>query len=101
MSGHSAFLNIATGGGKSLAFQVPALCLPGITLVISPLLALIQDHIHKLSTLGIEAFSLTSLTSASAQQQILQDLKSPSPKTKILYFTPERAVKNQTVILFS
>ena len=80
-----------TGAGKSLCYQLPALLSPGTTLVLSPLLALIEDQVLQLKAKGIKAEALNSKTSASDRKLILADLKSNQPTIKLLYITPELA----------
>jgi len=77
-----------TGGGKSLCYQVPALILPGITMVISPLIALMKDQVDALNTLGVPA---TYISSTLTQKEIRERLINASRGDyKILYVAPER-----------
>ncbi|XP_039979517.1 ATP-dependent DNA helicase Q5 isoform X2 [Xiphias gladius] len=83
------FVCMPTGAGKSLCYQLPAVLAEGITLVISPLIALIQDQVHHLKELNIPACSINSKLPAGERRLILTDLESSSPKLKLLYITPE------------
>jgi len=88
MDGHSAAAVFPTGGGKSLCYQLPALLLPGITLVVSPLIALMKDQIDALIAKGIHAQRLDSSLSAEDYRQVITQLR--EGKLKILYVAPER-----------
>ncbi|XP_072225648.1 ATP-dependent DNA helicase Q5 [Leuresthes tenuis] len=83
------FVCMPTGAGKSLCYQLPAVLAEGITLVISPLIALIQDQVVRLKELNIPACSINSKIPAGERRLILADLGSSSPKLKLLYITPE------------
>eukprot|EP00731_Ephydatia_muelleri_P030683 Em0022g197a len=86
------FISMPTGGGKSLCYQLPAVLLDGVTLVLSPLLALIDNQIEQLHSRGINAEALNSKTPASERKKILSSLKSAQPTMiKLLYITPELA----------
>lgn len=77
-----------TGGGKSLIFQLAALNLEGVTLVISPLKALMNEQINELQERGIKAIAIHSDIPFEKQRKILRDLKSTKPK--LIYVSPER-----------
>uniref|UniRef100_A0AAY4APP7 ATP-dependent DNA helicase n=1 Tax=Denticeps clupeoides TaxID=299321 RepID=A0AAY4APP7_9TELE len=89
------FVCMPTGAGKSLCYQLPAMLSSGITLVISPLIALIQDQVEHLRALNIPARSINSKLPLGERRQILADLHSERPKLKLLYITPEM-VASQT-----
>ena len=81
-----------TGGGKSICYQLPAMLLPGITIVVSPLIALMKDQVDALLANGINAAFLNSSQSSSEQSQITQDAL--NGRIKILYIAPERIPAN-------
>lgn len=79
---------LTTGGGKSLCFQVPALCVNGTTLVISPIISLMKDQVDRLRSLGVKAGYLTSNMSPEETSKELSNLS--SDKYKLFYVSPER-----------
>ncbi|CAI9103814.1 OLC1v1002376C1 [Oldenlandia corymbosa var. corymbosa] len=98
MSGHDAFVLMPTGGGKSLTYQLPALVCPGITLVICPLVSLIQDQIMHLLQANIPAAYLSASIEWSEQQDILRELSTDYCKYKLLYVTPEKVAKSDLLL---
>ncbi|CAI0439398.1 unnamed protein product [Linum tenue] len=99
MSGYDVFVLMPTGGGKSLTYQLPALICPGITLVISPLVSLIQDQImHLLQQANIPAAYLSANMDWSEQQEILRELCSDYCRYKLLYVTPEKVAKSDALL---
>ncbi|KAL7157320.1 hypothetical protein ABFS83_02G070000 [Erythranthe nasuta] len=98
MSGHDVFVLMPTGGGKSLTYQLPALVCPGITLVISPLVSLIQDQIMHLLQANIPAAYLSANMEWSEQQEIFRELSSDYCKYKLLYVTPEKVAKSDVLL---
>jgi ATP-dependent DNA helicase RecQ len=81
------FALMPTGGGKSLCYQIPALIFDGLTIVISPLIALMKDQVDALRVNGIEAAFLNSTQTSQEQDQILQKIN--SKELKLLYLAPE------------
>jgi RecQ family ATP-dependent DNA helicase len=89
IEGHDVFLQAATSFGKSLCFQLPASVATGITVVVSPLLALMTNQINAARALGIPTESISSNTPQSERNRIVSDLKCGHPETRLLYVTPE------------
>lgn len=87
LSGKDALAIMPTGGGKSICFQLPALILPGITIVISPLIALMKDQVDSLKSNGIPACYINSSQSSEEQDFHIQNLK--DKKVKLVYVAPE------------
>ena len=87
-TGRDAFGVMPTGGGKSLCYQIPALMLPGITLVISPLISLMQDQVLALKTAGIPAAYLNSSLTPEQLRAVYRNLR--RGMYKIVYVAPER-----------
>ena len=88
LSGRDALAIMPTGAGKSLCYQIPALLLPGLTLVISPLISLMQDQVKGLSAAGIPA---AYINSALTENQIAKALQLAAQGSyKIIYVAPER-----------
>jgi ATP-dependent DNA helicase RecQ len=90
LSGKDAVVLMPTGGGKSLCYQVPALCLSGVTIVVSPLIALMKDQVDALLLSGVKAAFLNSTQSSGEQSFILNQLR--RNELKLLYVAPERLV---------
>jgi ATP-dependent DNA helicase RecQ len=88
LKGQSAIVIMPTGGGKSLCYQLPALVLPGITIVISPLIALMKDQVDRLNTLGIAATFINSSLSEAETARRLTALH--ANQYKLVYIAPER-----------
>ncbi|MCF6311385.1 MAG: RecQ family ATP-dependent DNA helicase [Verrucomicrobiales bacterium] len=88
LDGNSAAAIFPTGSGKSLCYQLPALCFDGLTLVVSPLIALMKDQIDALRALNIAAARLDSSLEEDERRQVLDDMR--SGRLKLLYIAPER-----------
>jgi len=88
VAGNDCFVLMPTGGGKSLCYQLPALKFKGMTLVISPLIALMKDQVDALRTCGINAEFINSSLNPGQIEEILTQIK--DGKVKILYVAPER-----------
>ena len=90
-SGGDALVLMPTGGGKSLCFQVPALLRDGLAVVVSPLIALMDDQVATLEELGVAAAALNSTLNAEQQRELANRIK--RGEVKMLYLAPERLVQ--------
>ncbi|GAA4927701.1 DNA helicase RecQ [Mucilaginibacter defluvii] len=88
LSGHDVMALMPTGGGKSLCYQLPAVLMPGLTVVVSPLIALMKDQVDSLNVNGIPAAFFNSSQTPDEQRDIITRLK--SNQIKLLYLAPER-----------
>ena len=99
VAGRDALVLMPTGGGKSLCYQLPALMREGAGLVVSPLIALMQDQVRALHELGIEAAFLNSTLSHEEQSDVIRRLR--SGEIQLLYVAPERLVQSRTRALLA
>ncbi len=108
LAGNDSLVLMPTGGGKSLCFQVPALMLPGLTVVVSPLISLMKDQVDSLLMNGIPAVCLNSTQSQEEQHDVFNQIY--HGQTKLLYISPERLqlgsfmfeyLKKMTISLFA
>ena len=88
LAGRNTLAIMPTGGGKSLCFQLPALCRDGVTVVISPLIALMRDQVRGLREAGVEAGALTSGNTEEETEAVWEGLD--AGRIKLLYIAPER-----------
>ena len=96
-AGQNVLAIMPTGGGKSLCFQLPAIAQDGVTVVISPLIALMRDQVRALTELGVAAGALTSGNTEDEIEQVFQALE--SGWLKLLYIAPERLANPGTEMM--
>ncbi|MEY3960063.1 MAG: helicase RecQ [Pseudomonadota bacterium] len=95
LAGRNTLAIMPTGGGKSLCFQLPALCRDGVTVVISPLIALMRDQVRALRAAGVEAGALTSGNTDEETEEVFTALD--EGRLKLLYMAPERLASGATL----
>ncbi len=94
-AGGHAFVVMPTGGGKSLCYQIPALCRNGAGLIVSPLIALMEDQVSALAQAGVRAAALNSRLSEAEKERVWRDLESGA--LDLLYMAPETLLKSGTL----
>ncbi len=97
LAGRDSVTVLPTGGGKSLCFQAPAVCLPGLAVVVSPLISLMKDQVDALNSCGVPAACLNSGLSHEEQEAVVQG--ACQGRIKLLYLAPERLVTQRTLDL--
>ncbi|MGA0541037.1 DNA helicase RecQ [Neotabrizicola sp. VNH66] len=95
-AGQNTLAIMPTGGGKSLCYQLPALCRSGVTVVISPLIALMRDQVRSLREAGVEAGALTSGNTEDETEDVFRALD--EGRLKLLYMAPERLGSSQPLL---
>ena len=93
MQNRDVFVLMPTGGGKSLCYQLPAWCCPGLSVIISPLLSLIEDQVQSMTKLGVRSVFLNSAQSWEREQSAIVSELRQTPihgGIKLLYITPEK-----------
>ena len=98
LNGNDALVLMPTGGGKSLCYQIPGIIRAGMAIVVSPLIALMQDQVAALQQLGIRAAFLNSTLSNEEQYELLTAIR--NGQIDILYIAPERLLKPNTLNSF-
>ncbi|WP_406658266.1 DNA helicase RecQ [Methanolobus sp. ZRKC2] len=97
LEGRDTFVLMPTGGGKSLCYQLPALMLDGLTVVVSPLISLMKDQVDSLQASGISAAYLNSTLNQAESKRIYREIE--NNEIKILYVAPERLTMSHTISL--
>jgi ATP-dependent DNA helicase RecQ len=95
MQRRDSVMVLPTGGGKSLCFQLPALCVDGLAVVVSPLISLMKDQVDALVSNGIAAASINSSMSIDQRQQVAGEIR--AGRLRLLYVSPERLVTDATI----
>jgi len=92
LNGHNTLAIMPTGGGKSLCYQIPAIMFEGLTIVVSPLISLMQDQVRQLDELNVNACVLNSTLTTQVYQQNINDIK--QGKVKLVFLAPETALQS-------
>ena len=97
LTGRDAVVVLPTGGGKSLCYQAPALCMPGLAVVVSPLISLMKDQVDALRSLGVPAAYANSSLTLDERRAVEEDVR--QGRIKLLYLAPERLLTEYTLRL--
>ncbi len=95
LDGRDSLVVLPTGGGKSLCFQAPALALPGLAVVVSPLISLMKDQVDSLVDCGVRAACVNSTLLAAEKRQIAEEIR--AGELRLLYLSPERLLTERTI----
>lgn len=95
LGGRDSLVILPTGGGKSLCYQAPALAMPGVAIVVSPLIALMKDQVDALRACGVSAAFINSSLTAEERGKVTAGVR--SGEVKLLYAAPERLVRDHTL----
>lgn len=93
LGGRDSVVVLPTGGGKSLCYQLPAVLMPGLAIVVSPLISLMKDQVDALTECGVPAAAVHSALAAEQRQQIAQEIR--EQRLKLIYVAPERFVSGK------
>jgi ATP-dependent DNA helicase RecQ len=99
MSGRDSVVVLPTGGGKSLCFQAPAMCLDGLAVVVSPLISLMKDQVDALTSCGVPAACVNSTLSFDEKRRVADEIR--DGQLRLLYVAPERLVQPRTIEFLS
>ena len=95
LGGRDSVVVLPTGGGKSLCFQAPAMCLDGLAVVVSPLISLMKDQVDALRACGVPASLINSSLSPDERRQVADEVR--AGRLRLLYMAPERLVTPATI----
>ncbi len=95
VEGRDSLVVLPTGGGKSLCFQAPALAVPGLAVVVSPLISLMKDQVDALVDCGVRAACVNSTLTAGEKREIADEIR--AERLKLLYLSPERLLTDRTL----
>jgi len=95
VEGRDSLVVLPTGGGKSLCFQAPALAMPGLAVVVSPLIFLMKDQVDALVDCGVRAACVNSTLTAGEKREIADEIR--AEELKLLYLSPERLLSDRTL----